>query len=844
MNNLIVFAKISLVLLLFCLVPLSYGQNILNKQEMLDNFSFWNNKDWEWYKQNIPFLETPDNEIDKTYYYRWELTTIHMIYGSVQDGYASTEFIDRPWWSGSFGTISCPVGHQIYDFRWFRNPKYVKDYSEYWFKNPGAQPLNYTNWLGDAIWQSYKVNRDFKFATNLLNDLKSNYYDWVKSYWVESEGLFAWDGMHDGMETNINSRQTTNWFAGAPGYRPTLNSYMWAHAKAIANIAELIDDKPTVDEFSKYAETIKSNFQEKCWDSSRNFFFHRFQNDELTVDENDTIKANTLTYQSGKYAGNKHGRELIGYIPWYFNLPDEGYEIAWQYLMDPNYFYANYGPTTVEQQDPLFSISPNCCVWSGNSWPFATSQTLKSMSNLLNNYDQEQVSKKEFNELFDVFTRTHRKDGKPYIAEALHPHTGSWDGHDNIGHSDHYYHSSYVDLVINDLIGLKPQENDSIVVEPLVPDNWDYFCLDDVIYHGRQVSIVWDRDGSKYNVGRGFQIFADGVSIASSPEIKKLTAHIEYKSEKPIDQVVNYAVNNGSQPYPMAIASFPGVEHPLTKLNDGQYWYLTSTTNQWSNIHSEASQDWCGIDFGDQRSISSIKLYFVEDEESIQAPVAYELEFWNGESWLKIPDQIRQYPSAQARKGNETRFPELKTSKIRCLLTSKEGYNVGVSEIEAWGDSHLPVSVPELDMGTISNLAHYSLAKASASYISPFDNIESVNDGIVNQIPRWTAFESPNKRDWVQIDFNETRTVNTAYIYFYDDKGQVQPPASYMLHYWSGGKWREANVSQKIPELPLGNALNICNFKEVKTDKMRVVVEHKSDEVFSGIYELEFYENY
>ena len=138
MNNLNFLRTSLLIFTLFCFTDFLHGQNILDKQEMLDSFSFWSNKDWKWYKENIPFLETPDKEIDKTYYYRWELTTIHLIYGSPKDGYASTEFIDRPWWSGSFETISCPIGHQIYDFRWFRNPKYVKDYSEYWFKNPGA----------------------------------------------------------------------------------------------------------------------------------------------------------------------------------------------------------------------------------------------------------------------------------------------------------------------------------------------------------------------------------------------------------------------------------------------------------------------------------------------------------------------------------------------------------------------------------------------------------------------------------------------------------------------------------------------------------------------------------
>ena len=138
MNNLNFLRTSLLIFTLFCFTDFLHGQNILDKKEMLDSFSFWSNKDWKWYKENMTFLETPDKEIDKTCYYRWELTTIHLIYGSPKDGYASTEFIDRPWWSGSFETISCPIGHQIYDFRWFRNPKYVKDYSEYWFKNPGA----------------------------------------------------------------------------------------------------------------------------------------------------------------------------------------------------------------------------------------------------------------------------------------------------------------------------------------------------------------------------------------------------------------------------------------------------------------------------------------------------------------------------------------------------------------------------------------------------------------------------------------------------------------------------------------------------------------------------------
>jgi len=76
---------------------------VLDKDELLARQTFWDNRDWDWYKQNIPFFECPDTELNTTYYYRWELITKHLTYGSPNSGYSFTEFIDRPFWSGAYG---------------------------------------------------------------------------------------------------------------------------------------------------------------------------------------------------------------------------------------------------------------------------------------------------------------------------------------------------------------------------------------------------------------------------------------------------------------------------------------------------------------------------------------------------------------------------------------------------------------------------------------------------------------------------------------------------------------------------------------------------------------------
>jgi hypothetical protein len=50
-------------------------------------------------------------------------------------------------------------------------------------------------------------------------------------------------------------------------------------------------------------------------------------------------------------------RELHGYTPWYFNLPDADKSIAWSQLMDAQGFYAPFGPTTAEQRHPEYRIA-------------------------------------------------------------------------------------------------------------------------------------------------------------------------------------------------------------------------------------------------------------------------------------------------------------------------------------------------------------------------------------------------------------------------------------------------------------------------------------------------------
>lgn len=100
--------------------------------------------------------------------------------------------------------------------------------------------------------------------------------------------------------------------------------------------------------------------------------------------------------------------------------------------------------------------------------------------------------------------------GKPYIGEYLDETTGYWLKGDQ-ERSRYYNHSTWNDLMITGLCGLRPRQDNTIEVNPLLPaGKWDYFCLDNVLYHGHNLTIVWDKDGSRYHAGKGLRVYVDG----------------------------------------------------------------------------------------------------------------------------------------------------------------------------------------------------------------------------------------------------------------------------------------------------------------------------------------------
>ncbi len=463
-----------------------------------------NAKALTWMRQEIPLFECSNKVVEKIYYFRWWTYRKHIRHTS--NGYVITEFMPQVLWSDKeTNVINAPVGHQINEGRWLKNSKkYILDYVNYLLEHSKISHT-YSVWLIYPLMEFDKLN-DIGVDKSLVVRLDEYYKQWEDEHLAENGMFWSFDN-YDAMEYSISgSGEGTSY----KGLRPTLNSYMCADAYALAYFAQKAGLAEVQKLYYEKYEDLKNKINQKLWkDGFYRAFHFKDDNEMQTVLEN-----------------KKHiPMELIGYIPWMFNIPPKERDDAFMYLLHKNVFLTDIGITTADMRDEKFLYQVNHeCLWNGYVWPFATSQTLTALLNVVRRNRENTNYKNIFFFLLNQYASSHRiikDDGKeyPWIDEVMHPFTGDWSSrtflknrnwvrHNNtlIERGKDYNHSTFCDLVISALTGIE-FIGDDILFNPIIPDDWDYFKIENLYIRGNKYTIVYDKTGEQYGVGKGFFVF-------------------------------------------------------------------------------------------------------------------------------------------------------------------------------------------------------------------------------------------------------------------------------------------------------------------------------------------------
>jgi hypothetical protein len=555
--------------------------------------------------------------------------------------------------------------------------------------NHGGITRHFSEAIADATYHYYLINKDKRFIISLLQPMRTIYNEWSDHY-DSTKSLYYIQPLKDATEYSVASIDASGGKAGFNGgaaFRPSINSYMYGNARAIEKIASMKGDSAIAKKYRKLAEKLHHNINTDLWNDKKTHFMDRYK----------------VNNQYVKYWHFIRSPELVGYVPWDYNIPPNklNYTKSWIQIMDSSEFYGKYGLRTVVPSYQYYMRQYRWydrnkwikeCQWNGPSWPYQTTQVLVGMANVLNNYKHNNIiTRSDYLKVLRQYARQHYNGNRLDIYEDYYP--------DRKGaivdipqRSDHYNHSEFNNLIITGLVGLRLRSDDTLEVNPLIPINnhaanpITYFCLQNVVYHGHHVTIMYDNTGKHYGKGAGLSIWVDGQRKVDAAKLGKQLIPIPAPKVKPVPKhAVNKAVNLNLKGFPKASASYTNPPDSLHMGHDGRVWYFSNVRNRWSCYGSGHAKDWYGINFGKRTKINEVDLFFYSNGIKYKTPRRYSVSYWKNGEWHRVLGEKHNPAEPAGNTKNVIDFDPVNTKKIKVTFQNAgHGGHTALVELEAY----------------------------------------------------------------------------------------------------------------------------------------------------------------
>jgi hypothetical protein len=335
---------------------------------------------WTWMQQEIPWFESSDKGFEEMYYFRWYAWKKHLV--ETPKGYVITEWLPKPEFTdGSYGALPDAAPFHIAEARWLKDKKIAEDDARYWF-SPGVDSHKYSDAMAWTVRGVTLSTGDTALGSALLPAMIANYHAWEATQ-QDSNGLFWSIDTRDAMEKSISG----------DGYRPTLNSYMFGDAMAIAGMSS---DTAVKAEFEDRATKLHGLIESTLWNPKDQFY------EVVSPAADSGIRRQKKFVDNGTAMKLSGVREQIGYDPWMFGIPAANHDVAWKQLFDPQGFDGKFGATTAERRSPRFRFaSSDQCTWNGPEWPFAMTQTLLALAAYENTAGDRVMNAADYYKLFE-----------------------------------------------------------------------------------------------------------------------------------------------------------------------------------------------------------------------------------------------------------------------------------------------------------------------------------------------------------------------------------------------------------------------------------------------------------
>ncbi|KCW99716.1 carbohydrate-binding protein [Xanthomonas arboricola pv. pruni] len=707
-----------------------------------------------WWVDNLPYLDTPDENITKSLFYRWWVLRFNFLDANVPgNDYQFPVAIEGVL--GYNNAIALTTGMFLDDLKYLRDPLYA--YGSWlsagetagggkYTDNPGSPEHwsnSYAQYITASAWRSMQVHGGPAALAQKLARYGSGDVDGVLgAYDLNHNGLIEYDWAT--MTGNDADAVSFDWARqhGQIRMDRTESAYVYANAQAAAQAALLAGDTATAQRMQATAQRIRHAVVEVLWqdhsDSADSVGLHgdllkhrQASGPRLPVDWKETN--NYYPFSVGLMP--KQGEP--DYDPKYVRALRLFADAA-QYPLFPFY--------TANQVD-LQARSSGADAGSNNFSTINATVAFRLFGAALREYPSRYLSAQSYRKLLYWNAWAPYVDGdNRYPDQNEFWAKGSANDGGRIGYRSWIHHTQLGATnfsMIEDAMGLRPRSDDRIELYP-IDIGWEHFAAEHLRYRDRDLSIVWDRTGTHYGgkVGRGYSVYLDGRlafrvdrlahviydpasgQVSAAPDAvnrngvaQVLEAHpmqlasmsqVRFAATSRTAQILDKAGMDVALPTSASrnlaegvhvTASFAAPGFPADAAVDGS----TANTPFWGTVGSPSASDWIALELDKARQLDQLVVYFYRSS----SPAGEQHGFPSGTCpgyvapWVYVVQYQDngswktvpgQVRDAPFAQGNRNRmrFPPIRARALRVVVTHAGSARTGIKEIQVF-DSGLPV---------------------------------------------------------------------------------------------------------------------------------------------------------
>lgn len=482
---------------------------------------------------DIPYIDVPDPAIEKAIVYRW--------WG---ERYNSLD-ADEPGYVYQYPTtiegvnlyqnavvLTQPM--HLQDTKWIRNPYLAYGQilnvgelsgSSAFLDSPGHTSWNnhYSQYLGTAGLEAFNVHGGGpEIAERFAYYFEKDGVGQLEHYDGNGDGLIAYDTNYmPGNDADAITFGFPKVNAGAPGARTIErpeSAYVWGAFDAARQLYDIAGaDQEKVQEMAGEADRIRDAVLDRLWSSEMRMFLARTSHGARAAASSGGA-ANPLPDAERELIPAKESNLYDVYAQ---NLipPDE-----WETYVD-GFRFLRYGDNfpifpfyTANQYDrSKFSIGG-----SNNFSNINFTVQYRGVRSALRHYDPENryVTPEYASKLLDWMAWSIYPGGDARVANQAEYYSAWNPGNQTYrrNNPNHVMLGNMNYIFVEDMGGLQPRSDDLLELWP-VDLGYEHFMVNNLRYHGKDVTIVWDPDGSRYGLGAGYSLFVDGSRVASADRL-------------------------------------------------------------------------------------------------------------------------------------------------------------------------------------------------------------------------------------------------------------------------------------------------------------------------------------